>query len=175
MESSDLWRDRMECTVGYPIERVWELAGNFMGMHKWATSFFTNTTLVEGEPQRAGCVRCLEGRPAAGQNMKDEEGGHHGQQQQRPRSVERLLAMDEQAHKFSFVVLESQAAPIYEGLVGTFQLLPKGPLSTTALWSYEIAPVPTVSALSFFHSLKFIFGLLIDDLIQALSSSSTSS
>jgi mxaD protein len=59
-----VWADASELgvsqsiTINAPVERVWDVAGDFVGVHRWLT-VIPSSKLVLGKNREVGCVREL--------------------------------------------------------------------------------------------------------------------
>eukprot|EP00250_Pteridium_aquilinum_P020200 c2473_g1_i1 orf=328-819(-) len=153
-KAKEIWRESFEWEIEFPLQAVWELTSDFVNIHKWAPSLLANSSLVEGCPQKPGCVRLVQSHP----------------QPSPTQAYEKLLEIDHLTHKLTYFIFDS-SLPFLDGLTPTFQLVEASPTSTKVVWSYEIAPIPGFdqSALRNFI-LSNLYEVCISDLKNILSS-----
>lgn len=96
---------------GAGIEKVWGITGDFVGVDKWISTLVQSSELIQGQPQKPGCVRRPILYPASpGQPFTF--------------AIEKLLLMDELTHHYQYTILGGTLPgfSLMQGYVSTFKL-----------------------------------------------------
>lgn len=144
------WQSSFHATVPFPLHRVWEITGDFIGVHKWAPSVVSRCTLLEGAANTVGCLRRCDGAD-----------GHF-------LGKEVLLEISQENHLHKYRV-EDSIIPGLTGYVSTFQVSDAGNSVTSVAWSYEVPPIASSSPADFRDMIFGYYQRCIEDLEKCLS------
>ncbi|MCO5570452.1 hypothetical protein L7F22_024174 [Adiantum nelumboides] len=171
------WDKAFEWKIkGASVKQVWAVTGDFCRADKWATSLLQSCTLVEGEPQKLGCVR----RPVLHPSSAGEPPTY---------SLEKLLDMDELRYRYVYALLEGTLPgfSLMKDYISTFKLSPLGigdgadssspaaaddndeEKGTLLRWSFVCRPVAVLSEQQAQHIAFSLYQAAVNDLIARLS------
>ncbi|MCO5562188.1 hypothetical protein L7F22_015814 [Adiantum nelumboides] len=173
------WGKAFEWKIkGASVKQVWEVTGDFCRADKWVTSLLQSCALLEGEPQKPGCVR----RPVLHPPAEGEPPAY---------SLEKLLDMDELRYRYVYALLDGTLPgfSLMKDYVSTFKLSPLGigdgadsssaaavndddddeEKGTLLRWSFVCRPVAVLSEQQAQHIAFSLYQAAVNDLIARLS------
>ncbi|MCO5593219.1 hypothetical protein L7F22_047226 [Adiantum nelumboides] len=152
------WGKAFEWAIkGAPLEQVWLVTSDFVGVDKWMTSLVQSCELVEGERNTPDCVR----RPVLYPSAAGEPFTY---------ALEKLLETDASHHRYSYTILEGTLPgfSVMENYVSTFKLSPlhhhDEEAGTLLQWSFVCHPVAALTEKQAQHIAFSLYQTAIADL-----------